>query len=455
MSMSAMTRRRLLGAGGALGVTALLDACGPAGPGGAGDDLTIWNNLSDAQQNDYFRAHFAEAYRGARRVRFSPKPSGTIDRLIQTALAAGGGPSIIVTPGPSSFVAAYYSAGYLADLTPYARKYGWSRKFAPWALAASEVDGKLVTLPASYETMAFYTNPATLDDLGLKAPTSREEFEDFCTEAKGRGYVPLAAGNADYQGANEWFVGVGLNHGAGPEAVYSALAGETKWTDPVFVDAVDRLAGYFRKGWFGGAVDLYFTNSFPTVYRQLATGKAAAMISGTWEFANLPAYFGKAAGNDATWDWTTLPALGEHVPRIVWDLAIGQSAGVNTNFGDTAAAADYLNFLTTDVRTIITGIEEMSFEPPPIHIRAADFSARADRRIARLYAQLSAATSIGYTTWTFFPQQTETYMIDYFENVITGQLSAKQYCEGIATRFATERAQGRVPTAPKPGGGLS
>ncbi|MGW0735527.1 ABC transporter substrate-binding protein [Streptomyces sp. NPDC002851] len=453
--MATVTRRQLLRAGGALGTVALLGACVPTDPQESGDVITIWNNLADAQQNAYFRKHFAEGYRGKYPVRFSPRSHSTIDRLTQTALAAGQGPSIIVTPGPSSFVAAYSSAGYLADLAPYERQYRWREKFAPWALAASEVDGKLVTLPTSYETMVFYVNPATLDKLGLNAPATREEFENFCTEMKGKGYVPLAAGNADYQGANEWFVGIGLNHGAGPEAVHSALTGETKWTDPVFVDAIERLASYFKKGWFGGGVDLYFTNSFPTVYQQLATGKAAAMLSGSWEFPNLSSYFGKDAGNDATWDWTTVPSLGDEVPSVVWDLAIGQSAGVNTNFSDTAAAADYLNFLTTDLKTIIAGVEQANFPPSPVHIDSSDFSARADQRIVRLYSELSAATSIGYTTWTFFPQQTETYMIDYFENVITGQMTAKKYCEGIESRFTAERAKGRVPTAPRPGGELS
>ncbi|WP_438302382.1 ABC transporter substrate-binding protein [Streptomyces sp. HUAS TT11] len=453
--MAPISRRQLLGAGGALGIAALLSACGSTGPGGSSDAITIWNNLADAQQNDYFRKHFAEGYRGTYPVRFSPKADSTIDRLIQTALAAGSGPSIIVTPGPSSFVSSYWSAGYLADLGPYAKKYGWADTFAPWALGASQVDGKLVTLPASYETMVFYSNPATLDKLGLTPPKTQEEFEEFCAEAKGKGHVPLSAGNADYKGANEWFVGLALNHGAGPEAVYSALRGETKWTDPVFVDAIDRMASYFKKGWFGGGVGLYFTNNFPAIYQQLASGKAAGMLSGTWDFSNFGSYFGKAAGNDATWDWTTVPSLGKGVPQVVWDLAIGQSVGINTNFADTPAAADYLDFFTTDVKTIIASVEQMNFEPPPVHISATDFSAKADPRIVRLYSQLSAAKSIGYTTWTFFPQQTETYMIDYFENVITGRLSAKAYCAGIESRFATERAEGRVPDAPKPGGGLS
>ncbi|OLS97713.1 hypothetical protein BJF90_42275 [Pseudonocardia sp. CNS-004] len=451
--MATITRRRFLGAGAALGVAASLTACG-ARPADSPDAITIWNNLDNAQQNDYFRAHYAEGYRGKFPVQFTPKSGGTIDRLIQTALAAGSGPSIIVTPGPSSFVSAYWSAGYLADLGPYEERYGWGSTFADWALAASRVDGKLVTLPTSYETMVLYSNPATLERLGLDVPTTREEFENFCTEAKAKGHVPVSAGNADYKGANEWFVGVALNHGAGPDAVYSALTGETRWTDPVFVGAIDRMASYFKKGWFGGDVGLYFTNSFPTIYDELATGKAASMLSGTWEFANLAPYFGSAAGNDETWRWATVPSLGDGVPEVVWDLAVGQSAGVNTNFADTAAAADYLNFLTTDLPTIVAGIEQMNFAPPPVHIEATDFSTRADPRIVQLYSELAAATSVGYTTWTFFPQQTETYMIDYFENVITGQLTAAEYCKGIDSRFAMERAKGRVPTAPAPGGGI-
>jgi raffinose/stachyose/melibiose transport system substrate-binding protein len=445
-----LTRRQFVAGGTLAGALAVLAGC--SGPGAAtGDTITIWNNLDSAAQADYYRKHFVEAYT-KHPVQFSLKASNTIDRLIQTALAAGGGPSVIVSPGPSSFVSAYDSAGYLVDLSPYADRYRWPDTFAGWALDASKIDGRLMTLPTSYESMAFYVNPATLDELGLTIPRTLEEFEHFCTEAAGRGKVPIAAGNADYKGANEWHVGVGLNHAAGPEAMYAVLTGAAQWTDAVFVDAIERLAGWFKQGWFGGSVDRYFTNTFPTVYRQLASGEAASMISGTWEFANLGDYFGKAAGNDANWAWSTIPSLGAGVPEVVWDLAIGQSAGVNSNTGDVDAAVDFLNFLTTDVARIVKGVEEISFAPPPIHIARKDFGGGADPRIVTLYDQLSTARTIGYTTWTFFPQQTETYMINYWEKVITGSLSAQDYCKGIRDRFTAERQQGRVPTAPKPGG---
>ncbi|MCU1584581.1 MAG: hypothetical protein JWM49_1137 [Microbacteriaceae bacterium] len=444
-----ITRRNVLFAGGAVGLLAILTACSSAGS--AGSDLDYWYYFSDGNQQKYFKKHFVDDYKGSVPVRLTVKSSDTIDRLTQTALAAGKGPALIVTPGPSQ-VDAYSGAGYLADLTKYADKYKWNEKFSKWALEASKVDGKLVTLPTSYESMAFYFNPAVIDKNKLTVPKTREEFENFCTEAKAKGMIPLAAGNADWKGANEWHLTVAFNHNAGPHAIYSALQGKTPWTDAVFVDSVELLASYFQRGWYGGGVDTYFTNQFPKVYKQLASGEAAGMISGTWEFSNLAPYFGKAAGNSAEWDWATLPSFRKGIPPVVWDLGIGQSTGVNAKAPNVAAAAEYLNFLTTNTKTIAASIEAMNFQPPPIQLTVADFTANADERTTRLYTELPKAQTIGYTTWTFFPQKTETYMINEFEKVLTKQLSAKDYCAGIQLRFAKELAAGQVPTAPEPAG---
>lgn len=449
-----LTRRQLLLTGGAAGLAAVLPGCGrkssPAGSAPTGT-LDYWYYFSDSDQQKYFTEHMVEGYQGSAKVKLTVKSSDTIDRLTQTALAAGKGPDLIVTPGPSQ-VAAYSDAGYLVDLTSYAADKGWNGLFAGWALEASKVEGKLVTLPTSYESMAFYVNPATLTKHGLAVPKNRADFEAFCTEAKGKGLVPLAAGNADWKGANEWHLGVMLNHGAGPDAVYSALKGETPWTDPVFVDAVTRLATYFKNGWYGGGVDTYFTNQFPKTYKQLATGEAAAMISGTWEFSNLAPYFGSAAKNDATWDWATIPSMGDAVPEVVWDLAIGQSTGVNAKSGNVPAAVDYLNFLTTDKKMLTAAIEAINAQPSPITLEDSDFTDKADPRTVRLYTELPKAKTIGYTTWTFFPQKTETYMINSLEKVLTDQMSAADFCAGIQKQFAVELKAGQVPAAPSPSG---
>jgi raffinose/stachyose/melibiose transport system substrate-binding protein len=434
-----------------MGLLAVLAACAPGGTA-AKKDLQFWYSFSDANQQKYFQQHFVDDYKGSVPVKLTVKPLETILQLTETALAAGSGPAVILTPTASN---QYAAAGYLVDLNDYAKQYGWTEKFASWALEVSKVDGKLVTLPIQYESMAFYFNPAVISDNNLVVPKNQGEFEAFCEEASGKGIIPIAAGNADWKGANEWHVGVALNHGAGSDAVYSALQGETKWTDPVFVDAITRLNDYFQKGWYGGSVNTYFTNQFPKVYQQLASGEAAAMISGTWEFSGLGPYFGEAAGNTAEWDWAPIPSLGDGVPEQVWDLAIGQSLAVNAKGSNIPAAVEYLNFLATDVKTIVASVEDMSFEPPPIHLKDSDFSAKSDERTSRLYSELSAAKTIGYTTWTFFPAKTDNYIVTEFEKVLTKEITPKDYCAGIQSQFATEFAAGEVPTAPKPGAGLA
>lgn len=455
-----LTRRQLLALGGTASLALTLPSCatssgsssksGPA-PQSSTKPIQYWTSFGSAKNKQYFSEHFVNDYHGSSKVQLTVKSNDSIDRLTQTALAAGKGPDIILTPGPSQ-VAAYNDAGYLADLTTYAQKYQWSEKLAGWALGASTIGGKLVSLPTSYESMVFYFDPAVLAKLNLTPPKSRDEFENFCTTAKGNNLVPIAAGNADWKGANEWHLTVFLDHFSGPKAVYSALKGETPWTDPVFVDAVELLKGYFQKGWFGGGVDTYFTNQFPKLYKQLASGQAAGMISGTWEMANLPDYFGAAANNSATWDFTTLPALSPGVPSDVWDLGVGQSAGVNSKSPNLDGAAEYLNFLTTDVKTLTAATEAVSWQPTPLKLNAEDFSAKADPRLKRLYTELPKAKNIGYTTWTFFPQVTETYMIEEFEKVITNKTTSKEFCAGVQQRFAKELKAGKVPAAPTPNG---
>lgn len=446
-----ISRRSLLQAVGALGGLATLGGCATGTQATDQDLLEYWYYFADSDQEDYFVEHFIDGYTGSTPVRLTIKPSNTIDRLIQTALAAGKGPSLVVTPGPSQ-VKAYDDAGFLADLGPYAEKYGWNDLFAPWAMAASAVDGKLATLPTSYESMVFYSNPETLEKHGLTLPTDGDQFDAFCVEAQGKGLVPISAGNADYRASNEWFLTVALNHIAGPQAVYQALRGEIPWTEPVFVDTVARMSDWFTKGWFGGGVDIYFTNPTRKIYQQLANGEAASMISGTWDFANLGPYFGEAAGNEASWEWSTLPPLADGVPEEVWDLGVGQSTGINAHSANIDGAAEFLNFMTTDIDLITGAIEGINFQPPPIDLKAGDFPSGVDRRTLELYTQMPQAKTIGYTTWTFYPQKTETYMINQIERVFTGQMTAAEFCAGVQLRFASELESGQVPAVPEPGG---
>jgi len=135
-----------------------------------------------------------DAYPGPVRVDLTVKPNSSIDQLTQTALAAGTGPDLVATAGPAQ-VAAYAAAGYLLPLEPYAQKYGWDKNLAPghWPPALSTVACWPYRQLRDHDHAV---HPATLRAHGWTPPQDRGAFEAICTEAKAKGLIPVAAGNA-------------------------------------------------------------------------------------------------------------------------------------------------------------------------------------------------------------------------------------------------------------------
>jgi raffinose/stachyose/melibiose transport system substrate-binding protein len=440
-------------AGAAVAGSTLLSACG----GGAGSSATttqFWGAFNNTQDQKYFQQHFIDAYNATKppaKTVLTVKQIATLDNLTQTAVGSGKGPDVLSITSPSEALN-YQHAGNLLPLDAYADKFGWSNTFLPWALNAGRIGGKLYSLPSSYETMAIFYNPATFSANGWTPPTTRAEFEAICTDAAAKGIMPVGAGNADWQAATEWHVTWAWNTYAGPQALYEALTGKRSWTDPAFVDAIAMLKGWFDKGWFGGSTDNYFTNKFANLYQKLAAGKAAMMVSGSWSFTEIPPYFGSAAGNTATWDWAPLPSMNTGVPAGVFPLSVGNSLSINKDCKNPDAAADFLNYLTTDPSRQLAALAAVGQEPTPIKVASSDFPANVDPRMKRQYVELTSTANYGYTTWTFWPAKTDTYINTAINKVLTGQLSPQAYCAGIDSQFQAEFKTGAVPRVPAPSG---
>jgi raffinose/stachyose/melibiose transport system substrate-binding protein len=83
---------------------------------------------------------------------------------------------------------------------------------------------------------------------------------------------------------------------------------------------------------------------------------------------------------------------------------------------------------------------------------AGDFPANSDPRVRRQYLALNATKNYGYTTWTFWPAQTDTYIGQQITKVLTGQQSPKDFCAGVDSAFQSEFKAGKVPPVPAPAG---
>src|SRR4051812_44717780 len=146
----------------------------------------------------------------------------------RTAIAGGGGPDVVGTPGPS-FVFELAKAGQLLPLDDFVDSEGWGKNFVPWALSLGKVNGKLYSLPDEQETVVLYYNKTLFDSKGWQPPKTITELMDLSQKIADAGIIPFAHSNSEWRPANEWFVGEFLNHVAGPTKVYSALTGKTSW----------------------------------------------------------------------------------------------------------------------------------------------------------------------------------------------------------------------------------
>jgi raffinose/stachyose/melibiose transport system substrate-binding protein len=453
-----ISRRQFLARGGtaALGVGlagSLLAGCG--GGGGGSGQVTFWSNLEGSGPQSYFKKNIEKPFEKSNNgtdLKVTFQPPDEMDRLVRTALQGGEGPDIIMTPGPA-YAQEYIDANLFAELDEYSSQYKWEDKLLGWALDLGRFEDKLYSIPYQLQTMILYYNKTLLQDKGMQPPKNRDELEAMAGELQGQGITPFAAGIGDDPAAIEWFPTVFWNHYSGPEALYQALTGEIPFSDPIFVEAIELFNDYVQKGWFGGSQQKFFSNGFDALHADLGDGKAAMNIEGSWFLSDIGDFF---ADSGDEWDWAPLPPLRNAVPPVLYELGLGSTLSVNASAEDAEGAAAFIDYLVADKKL---AAEWMAAVPSafnaPLPFTESDFPASMDPRVARLLADLSEATgkgNFGYTAWTFWPSKSDVYIQEESQKVLTGDITAAEFCKGLDEQFTEERKDGAVPKIIKPGG---
>lgn len=448
---SRRTRSALITASAAVAVLGLAGCA--AGSGGAADGVSYWAAFNSKDTQSYFQERYIDAYNEASdggKVKMEVKQLQTLGQLTDTAVAAGRGADVVYASGPSSALG-FANAGRISSLDDYAAQYDWAKALQPWALEASKVDGKLMSVPVSYGSVVMYYNPAVFDKNGWTVPRTATEFENVAQQAQDAGMIPIGAGNSGYQAQSEWYLTAVLNAAVGPQKLYDALSGKAKFTDAEFVSAITNFKTQIDKGWWGGGADRWFTNTDTDMFAGLASGKVAMYITGTWSFGSASTFFGEAAGNDADWNWAPLPSMSATVAPGVYPLAIGTSLGLNKATKNADGAAAFIDSFVNDPAKAYDYLAATGENPPPLTDVTA-IPSSTDERVSRLYSEIPTSPNLGYASWTFFPAATDTYLYTEFDKVITGDLSPEQYLAGLQKTFDGELAAGKVVTPFPPNG---
>ena len=429
-----MKRSKLLFA-----IAALLIALAPAA---AQDVTTVSMWFSEGSTLDCWGPLMLEFNDIDPSIQLEIVPQANAWDVTRTAVAGGGGPDVVRTPGPS-FVYEMAQAGLILPMDAFAESMGWGDFFFDWALDLGLVDGQLYSLSDELETLVMYYNVEVFEANGWTPPDTIDELNALADEVEAAGLTVFSHGNASWRPTNEHFVGEYWTQLAGPHKVYQALTGQIPWTDESLVNAIEVLDMHMQAGWYGGGVDLYFTND--GVYRRtsLAEGSAAMNIEGSWAIRGTVDYFGESG---QTWDWVPVPS---HDGTDYYTIGMGNTSSINANSPHPEAAAQFLTWYfspATQGKMLTNCLKG----PAPVSI-SADVMAELDPRIARLYAELSDASAndrYGYTTWTFWPPKSDVYIYEEIERVWTGEISVMDYHQGLNELFAEELEAGDIPPIP-------
>lgn len=365
----------------------------------------------------------------------------------QTAVAGGAGPDVVITPGPS-FAIQLAEAGRLVALDEYAEQFGWNERFAEGSLDLGMAEGQLYTIPNEIETLVLYYNKTLFEQNEWTPPATLDELMALAEEVNAAGIIPFANANAEWRPANEWFVGEMLNHSAGgPQKVYDALTGTAEWTDADFVAAIDALNEMQQNGWFNGGLDRYYTGTMAEVGSIFGTGEAAMKIEGTWFLQNVGEFFGETAGNENEWGWVPFPSVSG---EAIFDLGIGSTWSINANSEHPDETAQFLDYyFSPEIQA--ASLVHCGLVPAAVDLSGQDMTGVNPGLAEILDAmnQAFAEGNYGYTTWTFWPPESETYLIEEIERVWAGDLTPEDYLAGHQAIFDEERAAGAVPPIPE------
>ena len=447
LSRKALSRRQVMAAVPAAALAATL----PARPSLAQDarkPVTFWFAQANAEGQAALRHDLVEAFNASQdKYELQLEVKGAaVNNLLKVALVAGNGPDIVQTSGPA-YLAAIANAGQVLPLDGFAETYKWKERFLPALLNTSVYGGKLYALPRDYESMHLFYNKELFSQNGWKLPTNRQEFEQVADAALAKGIIPFGAGNADWKGVNEWLMTVFFNNVAGPENIRKALTGELPWTAPPFVEAVELSKAWYNKGYFGKN---YFSLTIEQGFLQVVNGKAAMAFNGTWSFGTKSYGMSKP---DTVMDVVPIPGLSAAVTSPLLCLACGATLSIARTSPNPEGAAAVFDFMLSRqfyqaMNRDWPGKWALPVKDLPPDLLSGIGYPLFEKTIAVMHDAFSKG-QYGYTTWTFWPNATNSYLVEGIEQVWLNRITTEAYLARAQTLFAGELKDGKVPPLPQ------
>ncbi|QAV70624.1 sugar ABC transporter substrate-binding protein [Salinibacterium sp. UTAS2018] len=307
--------------------------------------------------------------------------------------------------------------GFAADLTDAVTSGPIAGLFDDEVFTSLTVDGAVAMVPHSADvTNVLWYNEDLFADAGLTPPTTWDELLATCDALDAEGIIPIASGNKDLWAAGNWLAHL-TSRVVGEDAYSSALAGETDFNTPEWVEAfgyVEELADHSCVNESVNAVD---DNEGAQLFFQ---GKAAMHAIGSWLVS-----WAIDEAPDLNFDYVNLPAMpGEGNQESVIGVVTGYVVNAKSTKQDEAA--EFLALLNSDENVQ----QFIGAELTPMTLSAAS-GEDIDSRTASLTSLLETAPAIVLPPDNGYDLETANALYAALAEVLGGQTSPADAVAGI------------------------
>lgn len=170
------------------------------------------------------------------------------------------------------------------DLTPYlVKEYGddWASNYNEYAMSLLKGDdGEYYAVPLGLSYAGYvWANMKYFDKYGLELPTNYDELKEVCKTFRDNGEYPLVIGAKDSRiNIDTWMnIAADIN----TEKLYSAIEGETPFTDEDLVQSFQIWQNCFTDGVFqDGALGVGMYTDSTDMYQK--EGSVPMILNGSW-----------------------------------------------------------------------------------------------------------------------------------------------------------------------------
>ncbi len=413
--------RRLVGISLVLAVLAMLLAV-PMSAFAEPVELQFWSwRPEDTAFYDKMIAEFETAHPDIKVTQTTIKNT-EYNTVLSTALAGGTGPDVFMSRAYGG-LQTFADSGYmlaLDELIPELKTFDAQKLKG----ATSITDGKVYGVPAVSQTMLCYYNKKVYDELGLKVPTTWDEFMANLEAAKKAGYDALANGTKEGWCCEFLFGAVGPSFFGGNNFYDKVIKGEAKFTDDVFVKALDKLNEL--KPYLP---DMYTGVAYTDMQASFANELSVHFIGGSFEAANF-----KALNPELQFDIFAVPGPTVADPAYVAVYA-DMNYAINAASQKQEAAVELLKFLATPEfgKAIVADLSMVS-SVPGVDVTANPF-------IAKVLELQKNSTPYLFLVGFRYQQPTGSSLFQAAcQGMMDGSLTAADVCkqvqDGIATYYA-------------------